>query len=232
MSSLPACENYVSQSVEWDQGVGSQGWVGVGVRPAQCKMRQLACSMDQGRGGFAFMHERSLPQAKILHEKDTFIYIKYCTYYINIVYIFLGFNTFTEFSRFYKNVQYIQSCYFSPLQVSMTGNSRLWRIVCVAAVLLFYLVLIFNRSEKIYYLFHFNSTWSKFKRKVRMLQICRLYNAEGEVVFTSHYKAERVASDGLFMNSWSLKRNCVPKCPLFLFKTIWNVVSLFKSEEF
>jgi hypothetical protein len=107
MSSLPACENYVSQSMGLDQGVGSQAWAGVGVRPAQCKMRQLACSMDQSRWGFAFMHERSLPQAKILHEKDPFITIKYCTYCINIVYIFLGVNTFTEFSRFYKNVHFI-----------------------------------------------------------------------------------------------------------------------------
>jgi hypothetical protein len=83
----------------------------------------------------------------------------------------------------------------------MTVNSRLWRIVCmcVAAVLIFYLVFIFNRSEKIYYLFHFNSTWSQFKRNGRMLQICRLYNAEGEVVFTSHYKAERVARRRTFL---------------------------------
>jgi hypothetical protein len=105
--------------------VGSQAWVGVGVGPALYKMRQLACSMDQGRWGFAFMHEMSLPQAKILHEKDPFNNIKYCTYCINIVYIFLWFYTFTEFSRFYKNLQYILSLYFSPLQVSMTGNSRL-----------------------------------------------------------------------------------------------------------
>ncbi len=41
-SSLPAYENYVG----YDLDGGSKGWVGGGMRPALCEMRQLACSME------------------------------------------------------------------------------------------------------------------------------------------------------------------------------------------